>query len=62
MAFIIIGVIFLILQIIAIIGNIISGNGLTVSMPGYEFAYYIGYFLPSIIGIILIIIGVKKRR
>lgn len=62
MAFIVIGVIFLMLQLFEIIGNVISGNGLAGSISEYEFAYYIGYFSPSIIGVLLIILGVKKRR
>ena len=52
-----IGIVLILLQAISLVGGLPSAPG----GPVYAGGYYLGYFLPGIIGVILLIKGSKKK-
>ncbi len=51
------GIVLIVLQIISLFGGMPS-----VPSGGYAFGYLLGYFLPGIIGVILVIRGNRKKK
>ena len=59
-----IGIILLVLQVLGLLGSMASGEffDLFVITGGYDAGRLVGYFLPAIIGVILISKANKKKQ
>jgi hypothetical protein len=55
-----IGIILIILQIVGLFGSVVNGSISTLFLRGIP--YLLGYFLPAIIGIILLTKASKKNK
>lgn len=54
----VIGIILIVLQVLSLIGG---GFPIAPGGIGYALGYYLGFFAPGIIGVILLIKGSKKK-
>ncbi len=52
------GIILIILQLVSLAGGFPTAPGNSV----YSFGFYLGYFLPAIIGVILLVKGINKQN
>lgn len=58
------GIILLVLQALAIVGNILNGSigEMFADLSVYGLAKLLGFFIPAIIGAILLAVGAKKSK
>lgn len=57
---IVIGIILIVLQVMSIAGNAKVGRGVEISFDSvYDLVYSIGYMLAGIIGVVLLILGIR---